>query len=199
MKEHSLNSLNNFIGGWYINENVCDGIIEIFNNDLEKKDGHYINENNIHTVDRTIKHSIDSQLPKPGLYKEIDFYLDQLFGALHFYIGKYPECNSIDPLTITEVPNIQYYPPGGAYFKYHSERGGLDPISSRRHLVFMTYLNDVNDGGETEFLYQNIKVKPQKGLTLFWPSDWTHTHKGNPSVTEEKYIITGWLSFSEIV
>jgi hypothetical protein len=42
----------------------------------------------------------------------------------------------------------------------------------------MTYLNDVTDGGETGFFYQDVKIKPQKGLTLIWPAIWTHTHKG---------------------
>jgi hypothetical protein len=59
----------------------------------------------------------------------------------------------------------------------------------------MTYLNDVDEAGETEFLYQEIKFKPKKGLTLIWPADWTHTHRGIPSLSEEKYIITGWFNF----
>ena len=63
-----------------------------------------------------------------------------------------------------------------------------------RHLVFMTYLNSVDDGGETEFLHQNIKVKPKKGLTLIWPADWTHTHRGVVSPSQDKYILTGWYN-----
>ena len=59
----------------------------------------------------------------------------------------------------------------------------------------MTYLNDVENEGETEFYHQKIKVKPQKGLTLIWPADWTHTHRGIASKIDEKYIITGWFSF----
>ena len=61
----------------------------------------------------------------------------------------------------------------------------------------MTYLNDVKDGG-TEFLYQNLKTKAEKGLTLIWPSAWTHTHKGIISPTKEKYIITGWYAFESV-
>jgi tryptophan synthase alpha subunit len=64
-----------------------------------------------------------------------------------------------------------------------------------RHLVFMTYLNDITDQGETEFYYQQLKVKPEKGLTLMWGVDWTFTHRGIVSPTQEKYITTGWLSF----
>ena len=49
--------------------------------------------------------------------------------------------------------------------------------------------------GETEFLHQKIKAKPRKGLTLIWPADWTHVHRGIVSASEEKYIITGWFDF----
>ena len=63
----------------------------------------------------------------------------------------------------------------------------------RRSLVFMTYLNDVEDGG-TEFLYQNLTIPAKKGLTLIWPAFFTHTHKGQISKTKEKYIVTGWFN-----
>jgi hypothetical protein len=65
-----------------------------------------------------------------------------------------------------------------------------------RHLVFMTYLNDVTDGGETEFFYQKLKVKPEKGLTLIWGADWTFTHRGITSPTQTKYIVTGWFNYT---
>ena len=55
----------------------------------------------------------------------------------------------------------------------------------------MTYLNDVPDGG-TAFYHQKIETKAEKGLTLIWPSTWTHTHKGIISPTSEKQIVTGW-------
>ena len=58
----------------------------------------------------------------------------------------------------------------------------------------MTYLNDVDDGG-TEFLYQKITIPAKKGLTIVWPTQWTHTHRGQISHTKEKRIITGWYNF----
>ena len=57
--------------------------------------------------------------------------------------------------------------------------------SANRHLVFMTYLNDVFDEGGTEFFYQKIKAQPRKGLTLIWPVDWTHLHRGIVSPSEK--------------
>ena len=59
----------------------------------------------------------------------------------------------------------------------------------------MTYLNDVTDGGETEFLHQKFKIKPEKGLSIIWPADWTFTHKGVVSPTQTKYIATGWYEY----
>ena len=58
----------------------------------------------------------------------------------------------------------------------------------------MTYLNDVTDGGETEWAYQDTKIKPKKGLSVIWPSEFTHMHRGVPSKTQEKYIVTGWFN-----
>ena len=86
--------------------------------------------------------------------------------------------------------NIQHYEPGGGFKIFHCENSTKDTIN--RHLVFMTYLNDVNDGG-TIFKYQNLITPATKGSTLIWPVNWTHTHKGQISGTSEKYIITGWL------
>jgi hypothetical protein len=58
----------------------------------------------------------------------------------------------------------------------------------------MTYLNDVEIGGETEFFHQKLKIRPEKGLTLIWPADWTFTHIGITS-PEEKFIVTGWFNY----
>ena len=95
-------------------------------------------------------------------------------------------------LKIVEGTNIQHYKPGGGYKQWHFERGGNVPPMCLRQLVFMTYLNDVPEGG-TEFYYQNKKFEAQKCKTLIWPSDFTHTHRGVISNTHEKYIITGWF------
>ena len=60
----------------------------------------------------------------------------------------------------------------------------------------MTYLNNVTDAGGTEFYHQQLTVQPVKGLTLVWPADWTFTHRGVPSPTQEKRIVTGWFNFA---
>ena len=68
-------------------------------------------------------------------------------------------------------------------------------MTVKRLLVYMTYLNTVKKGGHTEFLYQKLKIKPEKGLTLIWPADFTHTHRGNVVEEGDKYIATGWYCY----
>jgi uncharacterized membrane protein len=64
-----------------------------------------------------------------------------------------------------------------------------------RIFAWMTYLNDVNQGGETCFEHFDLKVKPITGQTLIWPAEWTHAHKGEVLLKGNKYIITGWMHF----
>lgn len=66
---------------------------------------------------------------------------------------------------------------------------------SNRILVFLLYLNDVDEGGETEFLYMPKRVKPKKGTLLVFPASFTHTHRGNPPISNTKYVLTGWVEF----
>jgi len=66
---------------------------------------------------------------------------------------------------------------------------------SNRLLTWMLYLNDVEEGGETEFLYQSMRIKPKQGTLVIWPAAFTHTHRGNPPLSNVKYIVTGWTEF----
>ena len=63
-----------------------------------------------------------------------------------------------------------------------------------REFVLITYLNDVPAGGETEFLYQGIRIQPKKGTTIIFPAAYTHMHRGNPPLGCTKYIATTWAS-----
>tara|TARA_R100000656_G_scaffold17629_1_gene16468 strand:- start:337 stop:912 length:576 start_codon:yes stop_codon:yes gene_type:complete len=81
---------------------------------------------------------------------------------------------------------------GGGYHIWHCEQGNLDTQS--RVLTWTIYLNDVEEGGETEFLYQHKRVKAKKGDILIFPASFTHTHRGNPPISNKKYIVTGWYN-----
>jgi|TARA_B110000483_G_C18138073_1_gene520322 hypothetical protein len=61
-------------------------------------------------------------------------------------------------------------------------------------LAFMVYFNDVDEGGETEFLYQRKRIAPKANRFVVWPAGWTHIHRGNPPLSNDKYVVTGWVS-----
>ena len=81
-------------------------------------------------------------------------------------------------------------PIGGGFHRWHYENGGLQV--SPRKLVVQLYLNTVEEGGETEFLYINKRVKAKQGTLIIFPAAFTHTHRGNPPIGQDKYILTTW-------
>jgi hypothetical protein len=82
---------------------------------------------------------------------------------------------------------------GCGYHMWHYEAANREVC--HRLLTWTLYLNDVEEGGETEFLYQHLRVKPKQGTLVIFPASFTHTHRGNPPLSNEKYIVTGWTEF----
>ncbi|MDR8523513.1 MULTISPECIES: 2OG-Fe(II) oxygenase [Shewanella] len=95
--------------------------------------------------------------------------------------------------------NIQKYPKAkGGYPHWHSEQFPQQGHNEALHRVvlYMFYLNDVEEGGETEFYYQNKRVKPKKGTMVIAPAGFTHSHRGNMPKSHDKYIATSWIMFN---
>ena len=92
-----------------------------------------------------------------------------------------------------EAINLQKYEPNEGFFAWHFERVNTFPAMARE-LVFMTYLNNVPDGG-TYFYNQKKIIKAEKGKTVIWPAGFTHMHKGQISKKHVKYIATGWWNW----
>ena len=86
---------------------------------------------------------------------------------------------------------VQKTPTGGGYHVWHDENTSSG--SSNRLAVWMLYLNDDFEGGETEFLYYKKRIKPERGKLLIWPAGYTHTHRGNMVLSGNKYVVTGWF------
>jgi prolyl 4-hydroxylase len=192
MNAHYINSTDSFIAGWYFEDtSICDKLIDHFNSSPLKAKG-AVGRDGQRVVNNEYKSCTEIHLIDRVLASE---YVSQLLVATSKYKEKYPWCDYYGPWGIVEPANIQYYQPGEAFFGWHSERVDNSPIGGSRHLVYMTYLNDVSDGGETEWFHQKIKIKPEKGLTVIWPADWTFTHRGVASATQEKYIATGWYNY----
>lgn len=97
--------------------------------------------------------------------------------------------------------NMQRYTKGkGGYHHWHSEHyphpTEQTQKSLHRVLLWLVYLNDVEEGGETEFFYQNAKIKPKKGSLVLAPVNFTHTHRGSIPVSNDKYVLASWLLYN---
>lgn len=80
-------------------------------------------------------------------------------------------------------------------FGWHVDVG--DKQSSSRYLVMFTYLNDVEEGGETEFLSNDeFTVKPVCGRMVVFPPSLLFPHRGKKPISNNKYILSTYLHYA---
>ena len=116
----------------------------------------------------------------------------------------YGEFNNLDVImdqTYYPVFQIQKYDKGLGHFNsFHLEE--FNPSTKDRLFVFILYLNDVEEGGETAFYFKEegeddyFKVKPQTGKLIIHPASWPYVHKGCMPESSDKYILTAWGCFN---
>ncbi len=140
-----------------LDTSLCDDLVDYYNKSGEYKQKGVVSGG----LKPDSKTSTDVTIFPNSTDKTIVTYLEFLNQALRSYKETYD--SFMYPVCFTEGINIQYYEPGEGFPKWHCERGMHQ--SNQRALAFMTYLNDVTDGGETEWLHQEKKLKPKKGLT----------------------------------
>ncbi len=178
-----------------LDKEVCDGMISWYENKVStgntKKN--YTNTSKFGRKDSSISLCQQFDSFKP-------FY-NKINSIIHEHVEKYFKKWRIEGNTnnynITGY-KLQKSTKGGGFTTWHSELDilRLSPIdffkSCRRFGVWMVYLNNT-DSGYTDFMHQKLSVKPETGKLVIWPAYFTHTHRANPDLKEDKYIITGWL------
>ena len=194
LKEHDF-PYDSFVGGWYIPEHICDGMLEYYYENINDVSAGVVNgdKGGPPKIENSIKDSLDLSISPKDTNNYTTAYRSYLDDCLTNYCEKYEFVDKNYFFNLNINYNIQKYKVGGGFKRWHFERS--HPVGTTRILVFMTYLNDVEDGG-TEFYYQKLQTPAKKGLTLIWPTDFTHTHKGIISQTKEKYIVTGWYTYT---
>ena len=195
MKEKTVN-IDNFIGVYdnYITEEECNKAIKLF----EDQDNFNRTVNRIGGEKASILQKQDQQFfASPN---NIDIWWSDLKPMmLNFDIAwkHYVKNTGADdaygvPFHFTNL-KIQKTLPTEGYHVWHIEPGqGYD--NEARAFVFSIYLNDVEEGGETEFLHFSKRVKPKAGRIVIWPAAFPYLHRGNPPLSGEKYILTSWMN-----
>lgn len=182
-----------------VSTSFCRGIIDYFEWSFE----------NNKTWERdeatSLKKKDTSTLLNPRTFWDINFHNEHLGDYIReFNDSFWDECYSsyvkeFETLRDFERHSIFTYKvqktiPGGGYHVWHSESGSHS--FSKRIVAYILYLNDVSQGGETEFLYQHRRVIPKERSLVIFPAAYTHAHRGNPPLRGTKYIMTGWVEFN---
>lgn len=122
----------------------------------------------------------------------LNAFLDRFWACYNEYMEHYSLLKEINHQQIRAM-RLQKTLPGEGYHLWHFESDSLDRAG--RICTWALYLNTVTDGGETEYLYQHVRLPATEGTLVIWPAGFTHTHRGNPPLSGEKYILTGWVEF----
>ena len=189
-------SIQNFMGVYdnYITEQECNRAIELF----EQED----------KLNRTLNRQLGEQAPVSRKQdqqffasgRNIEIWHDALrllIANFDIAFKHYAENTGVYSYVSSDLfytsLKIQKTLPTEGYHVWHIEHGkGFD--NEARVLVYVIYLNDVEEGGETEFLYFSKRVKPKKGRIVIFPATFPYVHRGNPPISGEKYILTSWLN-----
>ena len=189
----------NFVGIYddYFSPEYCNSLIE-----------HHTwcskNNKSYNRPDTNIIKEDESTNLNPANVEEINFAFPNIQGFIgefnttfwdecyREYRAKYSTLDQYDQHTIYTY-KIQKTLPGGGYHVWHCE-DGTKTFNSRIG-VYILYLNDVEEGGETEFLYYSKRIAPKQGRLLIFPPNYPWTHRGNPPLSGTKYIMTGWIEY----
>ena len=172
-----------------LSKDKCDEIIKRFEN---SSDQHYqgrIGQNL--KEDTSIKKSTDMVISGKDEWKDID---ELLFTSLAKALSRVKKQFEFFNGPFKDVGYAVQRTKPGEYYHWHVDSGSHQ--LSDRQLVAIWYLNDIEGpGGETEFLNQAIKIKPETGKLILFPPFWTHEHRGVKLQKGVKYIATTWIVF----
>ena len=193
-------SIKDFIGIYdgYIPDEACDQAIELFKKyqEFNKVFSRFTSEGTSQDL------KSDKQLfCSPDILTDQEFNVNKLkllmvnfdMALRHYYTETNIKKYTAEDITTDHV-KIQKTMPSQGYHVWHVEHNPGREME-KRVLAYTIYLNNVEEGGETEFLYQSQRVKPVKGRIVIWPAGFPYVHRGNPPLSGEKYIVTSWVSY----
>ena len=93
-----------------------------------------------------------------------------------------------DPLWHEGYQMLRYQ--GGQEYKAHFD-GGSKEVN--RQISCICYLNNNYEGGELEFVNFKVKIRPEPGMLVLFPSSFPYTHVAHPVTEGTKYNLVTWL------
>ena len=198
--DKSIN-ITNFIGVYdnFITEEECNRAIKLY--DDQDKFNNTVNrmvKENASILEKQDTHFFASGSNVEVWWESLNTMMLHFTLAWNHYLKNTGAHSAYDnkPFNYTTL-KIQKTLPTEGYHVWHIEHGrGFE--NEARAFAFSVYLNDVEDGGETEFLHFSKRVKPKKGRIVIWPAAFPYLHRGNPPLSGEKYILTSWITLKQV-
>ena len=166
-------------------KSFCDNVIQKFELDDRKRQGQVGSG-----VRLDIKRSCDLSISGKEDWKSYDeAFFKSLNNALKEYLRFIPEeyiqFKALGRFEDDTGYQIQKTQPGDYYIWHHDQ-------TKTRLVTFIWYLNDVKDGGYTEFI-DGTRIQPEAGKLIIFPATWDFLHRGVSPKIETKYLCTGWV------
>ncbi len=191
-------NLNKDIGVWngVLSAEECQEIIDYYERlenlnlsysrqDLRDAPAHVKSDRSIFPLERLTKDFTSSE-------KFLSVFLEKFWICYEQYTRHFSCLGESGNQYIRNI-RIQKTLPGQGYHIWHYEQDNRE--RANRICAWGLYLNTVEQGGETEWLYQSLRVPAQQGSLVIWPAAYTHVHRGNPPLSNEKYLMTGWVEY----
>jgi hypothetical protein len=172
---------------------LCAEIIASFERDPRKRTGYTVSGQGDRRTDEAVKVSTDLEIRPEDIWAPAHDELHRAVSEVVLTLAAQFPPLQVWPLQWSAY-KIQHYKKDEGYFKWHFD--ALGPSAWERQMAMIIYLNSVEQGGETAFHRQGMKVKPVAGDALFFPTFWTHMHCGEIPRSEDKYIISSFVSFA---
>jgi hypothetical protein len=176
-----------------ISQDLCRRCIEFYERDPRKHSGYTTSAGGERQLEVEVKVSTDLGVETDGIWAPVFVELHSaVTTAIQSIAGQLPALQ-VSPLQCTGY-KLQHYQKNTGHFKWHFD--ALGPGGWERQLAVIIYLNSVEEGGETCFHRQDLKIRPVAGDALFFPPFWTHMHCGEIPRSGDKYIISSFIRFA---
>ncbi len=168
---------------------ICDKLVRTFDDMRERhvRNGAGVRQG----LEDSAWTEMDASRIMDGAFRK--FFFERVESALEHYNAEVnlplplPNSGLLAPLILK-----RYRATSAERFQVHFD--SIDRVSNR-YLVFLWYLNDVTEGGETYFPGLSTRIAPRKGRLLMFPPYWMYQHEGRAPLVGDKYIASTYLVF----
>jgi len=174
-----------------LSHSLCKELLHQFKQDKTKGAGKVFTQQGDHVVNDD-KVSVELIVEPKGEWAELHAKLhERVTLAVLDYVSAAPGLQ-VAPVWWSDY-KIKRYLKGKGHFKWHFDAGGVKTF--HQQIAIIVYLNTVTSGGTTNFFHQQLAVQPRAGDAILFPPFWTHLHCGEVPLSDDKYIITSFVSF----